>query len=144
MILISSVYHFHSTNCSFTHSCDPISLIDCASKGFPAFHFTTHRHTGEKSYNLQYKLQFHSYMRSHYRLPRLQWHRLQWHPAYGDSFDRSQMAFSISKMMWLQWLLLTVTLFTVSGKDCSLIDCASKGIPCISFRDASSHWGKIC
>ena len=45
-------------------------------------------------------------------------------PAYSDSFDRSQMAFHMYKMMWLQWNLLTVTLFsypegvTVSGEDC--------------------------
>ena len=30
-----------------------------------------------------------------YRFPRLQWHRLQWHPAYSDSFDMSQMAYYI-------------------------------------------------
>ena len=30
-----------------------------------------------------------------YRFPRLQWHRLKWHPAYSDSFDMSQLAFLI-------------------------------------------------
>ena len=28
-----------------------------------------------------------------YRFPRLEWHWLQWHPGYSDSFDRSRLAF---------------------------------------------------
>ena len=31
----------------------------------------------------------------YYRFPRLQWHWLQWHPTYSDSFDMFQMAFHI-------------------------------------------------
>ena len=44
---------------------------------------------------------------------------------YSDSFDRTQMACYISTLMWLEWHLLTLTLFScpegvpVSGEDCS-------------------------
>ena len=36
----------------------------------------------------------------------------QTHLDYSDSFDSSQMIFHISQVMWLEWHLLTVTLFT--------------------------------
>ena len=64
-------------------------------------------------------------LQKQYRFPRLQWHWLEWHPGYSDSFDRSQMTSHIPKMMWLEWHLLRVTLFscpegvTVSGEDCT-------------------------
>ena len=44
-----------------------------------------------------------------YRSPRLQWHCLQWHPAYSDTFGMSQSGLLLN-YHWLQWQLLTVTL----------------------------------
>ena len=42
----------------------------------------------------------------HYRAPRLQWHRLQWHskklPSYSDTFLNPNWTF-IHKNVWLQW-----------------------------------------
>ena len=40
---------------------------------------------------------------SRYRSPRLQWHCLQWHPAYSDTFGMSQMIGLLLSYLWLQW-----------------------------------------
>ena len=62
-----------------------------------------------------------------YRLPRSQWHRLQWHPCYSDTFDSSQMASHESELMSLQWHLLTMTLLLYpEGCPCMLEVCTGK------------------
>ena len=38
-----------------------------------------------------------------YRSPRLQWHCLQWHPSYSDTFGMSQMIGLLLNYLWLQW-----------------------------------------
>ena len=38
-----------------------------------------------------------------YRSPRLQWHCLQWHPAYSDTFGMSRMIGLLVNFLCLQW-----------------------------------------
>ena len=38
-----------------------------------------------------------------YRIPRLQWHCLLWHPVYSDTFGMSQMIGLLLNFLWLQW-----------------------------------------
>ena len=37
------------------------------------------------------------------QISRLQWHCLQWHPAYSDTFGMSQMIGLLLNYLWLQW-----------------------------------------
>ena len=52
--------------------------------------------------------------RSKYRSPRLQWHYLQWHPAYSDTFCISQMIDSLLNYLWLQWQSVYSDTFSMS------------------------------
>ena len=74
-------------------------------------------------------------------------------PGYSDSFDGSQMALHKTKLMWLEWHLLTVTLFscpegvTVSGDVCNQILSydASESFygPRYVNNLNSCHWGPV-